>query len=106
MYACVADVRQSSSLTYLNFSTLIYYGFRVDTMHHDSGIHMLSQAPGFCNSLLSVYFSLLCTVTTSRLLSDDASFVWHYLSILISDKRPQLVKWASWPPTTVKSLID
>ncbi len=49
---------QCCSLTCLNFSTLIYYGFRVDTMHHDSGIHMLSQAPGFCNLLLSVYFAL------------------------------------------------
>jgi len=54
-----------------------------------------------------VALSLLCTLTTSsRLLSDDASFVCHILSILFSDKRPQLVKWASWPPTTVKSLID
>ena len=45
-------------------------------------------------------------VTTSWLLSDDASFVCHILSVLFSDERPQLVKWASWPPTTVKSLID
>ena len=27
-------------------------------------------------------------------------------SFLFADEKPQLVKWASWPPATVKSLID
>ncbi len=58
MYTCIADFRQSSSLNCLNFSTLIYYGFFVDTMHHGNSMHMLSQAPGFCNLLLSAYFAL------------------------------------------------
>ncbi len=58
MYTCIADSRQSSSLNCLNFSTLIYYGFCVDTMHHGNSMHRLSQAPDFCNLLLSAYFAL------------------------------------------------
>lgn len=40
--------------------------------------------------------TLLCTVT------DNALFVCHSLSVLFRN----LLKWASWPPKTVKSLTD